>query len=70
MRVVFLWIMLAISSGVFATTLLATRHHRKHGAVSAHKSAFIEYMWAIVPWFIVALAAAPAISRIFNAAAG
>jgi heme/copper-type cytochrome/quinol oxidase subunit 2 len=69
MKVVLLCIMLAVSGGVFATMLLATHYNRKRGAVPAHMSAFIEYGWAIIPWLIVALAAAPAIHRVLSTAA-
>ena len=67
MRVVFLWYMLAISVGLFVTMLLALRNHRAHCTVRTHAQAAVEYGWAIVPWLIVALGAAPAVRRLFAA---
>lgn len=67
MRVVLLWFMLTISVGLFVAMLLALRNYRAHNTVRMHLKAAVEYGWAIVPWLIVALGAAPAVRRVFTA---
>lgn len=67
MRVALLWFMLAISAGLFVAMLLALRNYRVHNTVRRHSKAAVEYAWAIVPWLIVALGAAPAVRRLFAA---
>ena len=67
MRVVALWVVLAISAGVFVAMLLALRNYRARNAVLIPPKAVAEYGWAIVPWLIVALGAAPAVHHIFAA---
>jgi len=67
MRVAFLWLMLAISVGVFVGMLLALRNYRAHNIVLTPPKTAVEYGWAIVPWLIFALGAAPAVRRLFAA---
>jgi heme/copper-type cytochrome/quinol oxidase subunit 2 len=67
MRVALLWCLLAISVGLFGAMLLALRNYRAHNTVRIHPNAVVEYGWAIVPWLIVALCAAPAVRRLFTA---
>jgi hypothetical protein len=59
--------MLAIGTGLCVQMLLALRHYRAHNTVLMHARAAVDYGWAIVPWLIVALGAAPAVHRIFAA---
>ena len=66
MRVAFLWIMLAISAGVFVNMLLALRDYRALNTVLTLPKAAVDYGWAIVPWLIVALGAA-AVRRLIAA---
>jgi heme/copper-type cytochrome/quinol oxidase subunit 2 len=65
MRVVLLWFVLAISAGLFVAMLLALRNCRAQNTARRHQKAVVEYGWAIVPWVIVALGAAPAVRRLF-----
>lgn len=65
MRVAVLWFMLAISGGLFVNMLLALRNYRVHNTLVTHPRAAAEYGWASVPWLIMALAAAPAVQRVF-----
>ena len=67
MRFALLWLMLAITVGLFVGMLLALRNYRAHNTVLTHPQAAVEYGWAIVPWLIVALGAAPALRRLFSA---
>jgi heme/copper-type cytochrome/quinol oxidase subunit 2 len=67
MRVALLWFMLTISVGLFVQMLLALRNYRAHNTVRTHAKAAVEYGWAIVPWLILALSAAPAVQRILAA---
>ena len=66
MRVTILLPMLAIVIGLFVAMLVALHNHRARNAVHTQpKAAAVEYVWAIVPWLIVALGAAPAVRRLF-----
>jgi hypothetical protein len=67
MRVALLWFMLAISMALFMGMLLALRDYRAHNTVLRHPRGVVEYAWAVVPWVIVAVSAAPAVRRIFTA---
>ena len=68
MRVAFLWYLLVMSVGLFVTMLLALRNHRAHRIVRTRaQAAAVEYGWAILPWLIVALGAAPALRHLFAA---
>jgi heme/copper-type cytochrome/quinol oxidase subunit 2 len=67
MRVALLWFMLTISVGLFVQMLLALRNYRAHNTVIRHPRAAVEYGWALVPWLILALGAAPALHRILAA---
>jgi heme/copper-type cytochrome/quinol oxidase subunit 2 len=59
--------MLTISAGLFVTMLLALRNYRAHNTVRMRPKAIVEYGWAIVPWLIAALGAAPAVHRLLAA---
>jgi len=67
MRVALLWFMLTISVGLFVAMLLALRNYRAHNTMLTRSKAVVEYGWAILPWVIVALGAAPAVRRLFAA---
>ena len=67
MRVALLWCMLTISVALFVQMLLALRNYRAHNTVLRHPRAAVEYGWALVPWLILALSAAPAVRRILAA---
>jgi heme/copper-type cytochrome/quinol oxidase subunit 2 len=64
MRIAVLWCVLAISVGLFVGMLVALRRYHAHNGELTHRTAAVEYGWAIVPWLIVALGAAPAVQRI------
>jgi heme/copper-type cytochrome/quinol oxidase subunit 2 len=59
--------MLTISAGLFVAMLLALRSYRAQNTARTYPKAVVEYGWAIVPWLIVALGAAPAVRRLFAA---
>lgn len=63
MRLIILEVCVSIFVLLFLTTLTATVWHRvRHGAGGAHPgSAMAEYLWAVVPWLMVAGGAFPAV---------
>jgi len=64
MRIALLWSLLVISSGLFLAMLAATRRHRVQATATAQTPAIAEYGWALVPWLLLVLFAAPAVRRI------
>jgi hypothetical protein len=64
MRIFLLWNVLIASGAVFVAMLLALRSHRLRVTDSR---AAIEYAWAVLPWVMVALCAAPAVHRLLSA---
>jgi hypothetical protein len=61
MRIFLLCNLLVASGALCVAILLATRSHRLRATDSR---AAVEYAWAVVPWVMVALCAAPAVHRI------
>lgn len=59
-------IVLMIGLAVFLAMLVATWRHRSHVTTPAKPRAVVEYLWALVPWILMALSAAPALRRIFT----
>jgi heme/copper-type cytochrome/quinol oxidase subunit 2 len=66
MRVALLWTVLVIATGLFLAVLVATWHHRAHPTTPSQPTAVRECFWAMVPWLIVVLAAAPAVHRVLK----
>ena len=64
MRIFLLWNLLVASGGVFVAMMLAIRAHRLRVTDS---NAAVEYAWAVLPWVMVALCAAPAVHRLLAA---
>jgi heme/copper-type cytochrome/quinol oxidase subunit 2 len=67
MRIAILRAALVMGAGVLVAMLVAMRRHRARAAGSAQAIAFAEYLWAVVPWLIVALCVTPAVQRILAA---
>jgi heme/copper-type cytochrome/quinol oxidase subunit 2 len=64
MRIALLWTVLVIGAGVFVAMFAAMWRHRAHPTAASLRGAFIEHLWALVPWLLMALCAAPAVHRI------
>jgi hypothetical protein len=64
MRIFLLWNLLVASGAVVIAMLLAIRSHRLRATDSR---VAVEYAWAVVPWVMVALCAAPAVHRFLAA---
>jgi hypothetical protein len=64
MRIFLLWNLLVAGGAVFVAVLFAIRSHRLRASDS---TAAVEYAWAVLPWVMVALCAAPAVHRFLSA---
>jgi hypothetical protein len=64
MKIFLLWNLLVASGAVVIAMRLAIRSHRLRATDSR---AAVEYAWAVVPWVMVALCAAPAVQRFLAA---
>jgi hypothetical protein len=64
MRIFLLWNLLVASGAVVIAMLLAIRSHRLR---ATDPRAAVEYAWAVVPWVMAALCAAPAVQRFLAA---
>jgi hypothetical protein len=66
MRLVALEVCAGIGALVFLTMLVATALHRTaRGAESTYRcAALAEYVWAVVPWLMMAACVLPAVRRI------
>jgi heme/copper-type cytochrome/quinol oxidase subunit 2 len=66
MRFVVLEVCACIVALLFLTTLTATAVHRaKRSSTDAHHAnALTEYLWAAIPWVMIAAAALPAVRLI------
>lgn len=69
MRLIVLGIGAGILALLFLATLTATASHRaRHGVGGVYPaSALAEYLWAMVPWVILAAGAIPAVRLILTA---
>jgi heme/copper-type cytochrome/quinol oxidase subunit 2 len=63
MRMALLWMLLAIGAGVFVAMLLAIWRQGAHRR-TPEPTPIVEYVWAVVPWLLVALCVAPSVRRI------
>ena len=66
MRLAVLWVVLAIGAGVFVAMLAAMWRHRAQATTVVLSSAS-EYVWALIPWLIMALCVAPAVHGVIAA---
>ena len=64
MKLFLLWNLLVASGAVLVAMLLAIRSHRLRAVDSR---AAIECAWAVLPWVMAALCAAPAVHRLLAA---
>jgi heme/copper-type cytochrome/quinol oxidase subunit 2 len=66
MRFIALEVCGGVAALVFVTTLVATALHRSaRGSEGTHQSAAVaEYLWAVVPWLMMAACVLPAVRRI------
>ncbi len=66
MRIALLWTVLVIAAGVFVAMLVSIRHHRALAKATGQPGPLLEYVWALVPWLLVALCAAPSVRSILG----
>jgi heme/copper-type cytochrome/quinol oxidase subunit 2 len=66
MRLIALDVLAVVAALVFLTTMVVTVMHRSTRAAedSYQSSPLAEYLWAVVPWLIVAACVFPAARRI------
>ena len=62
MRIAILWTLLAIGVGVLVVMLVSVWRHQARA--TPVPNAAVEYVWAMIPWLIVALCAAPAVHHV------
>jgi heme/copper-type cytochrome/quinol oxidase subunit 2 len=69
MRLVALEVLAAVVALVFLALMVATALHRSARAAQAlpQGSALAEYLWALVPWLMMAACVIPAVRRIVAA---